>query len=304
MATRLLFLLLFTALIGNAQTFTPDLLKYTGLVFKQVAIGEIPVFDSSMHKLSATHLYSSYVAAQPSMADKLSNNFYTHHTFQQAAFINTFHYGLFAGLMGLPDLPAYLFDTLTYKPNPRYIVFRLYRYNDNGSFMDKIKLFIVDRNLPSVNKELVLKNAIKESKDSLNRNKVKLLTNTQDASWQIEEIWVNNKKVALDMCQSRYHLRLSANMQFRQYYTDTTNFDINRKAGVATGIERSFYYPHGAEHTQCYLENEQGIWTFNKSKLTLLTTTGIVLATYKLHTINKEHMQLQIKNYKLLLIKR
>jgi len=59
---------------------------------------------------------------------------------------------------------------------------------------------------------------------------------------EITGISINKKSTPLDICQLRYFLELDSNMHFRQYYDDTSDFTINRKTAVSSGIERGFYF--------------------------------------------------------------
>ncbi len=297
----ILFLLPFT---GTAQSFNADIIQYTGKVFKQAATGEIQVLDSLMKKLPPDTLYKRFISAKPAMADNIDNNFYTKNTFKEASFINAFHYGLFEGSMGLPDLPAFLFDTLTYKPNPNYIIFRLYRYNDDGSFKDKKKLFIVNRKAIITNKQAIINKSIKLVADSQNRQKTKMLVTKENEYWVISELQQNNKKTEPDICNTRYRLQLTADMRFKQYYSDTSDFNINKKAGIDSSIERAYYFLKDKEYVQCYIENETGVWRIAGNQLLLMTFGGIIVNNYKIIALAGDKMDLQIKNYKISYLKK
>ena len=92
-------------------------------------------------------------------------------------------------------------------------------------------------------------------------------------------------------------------MHFEQLFIDDETFDINKKAGIDSGIERGFYYPKGTQHIQCYLENEKGIWTYNKGHLLLMTYNGIILGNYKLSLTVKNKAEIRTKHYKIRLKK-
>jgi hypothetical protein len=300
---KIILLVLISKSIAYSQSFNADLIKYTGAIFKQAATGEIQVFDSLMKKLPADTLYSRFISAKPSMADNINNNFYTKNTFKEASFINAFHYGLFEGSMGLPDLPAFLFDTLIYKQNPNYIVFRLYRYNDDGSFKDKKKLFIVNRKATVTNKQAIINKSIKLAADSQNRQETKMLVTKENECWAISELYQNNKKSEPDLCKTRYRMQLTADMHFKQYYADTSDFNINKKAGIDSSIERAYYFLKDKEHVQCYIENETGIWRIAGNQLLLMTFDGIIVNNYKIIALTGNRMDLQIKNYKIRYLK-
>lgn len=236
-----LLLLLWLSVASIQQLHAQVAKAWMDSVLQGVFLGQIPVYDTAFNLVDPTTL--PFVWLDTCINDQWTRPKFKNHIFQ----------GSFDGVL----VEALLcFELRRHRQDSNFIAFELTQADDNGNYLPNKIAFLLDKR-----------------KKSLPLPSSKAPPWFSNSSWRIERIKVEEKVLTMDSCHRAFRLTLRSDFTFHQSYGGQGYICRTEKMRAAHDTNDQgiiFCYEEVAEGH--FLTVQQGIWTIDKNRLTLLDT--------------------------------
>jgi len=259
--------------------------EFVNRILLQIANDERVIYNEDLKEISKEKIWNEIV-----WIDTIINDSWT----RPQIIDNVFH----EAISGARVRSEEVFDTATFKINPRFIKFTKKEYSDNGDFRFIRTVFLIDRTEP-----------LKKKTAKKLKLRHKRILNRKNSFWTNSEIYVFDKKMALDSCHPLYQLSFYKDFTFTQKY----NNKIARKCYtkemdhyVLIGVENDDFLDYDYKLQGHYIHHPKGTWRIKNNQLILKAKGGETFLRFEILKLKKRKLHLKSIgfNQEIILIKK